>query len=158
MGYTDSSWCSDAEDRKSTAGYVFMLGGAPVAWSLRKEPVVELSSCEAEYIATSLCTCQATWMVNLVEEITAKSHSAITMRIDSVSAINLAKNPIAHGRSKHIEMRFHHLREHIVDGKMNVEYCRTENQIADIMTKGAQVEGFRRLRAVMNVDRLDTIN
>ena len=60
VGYTDSSWCSDAEDRKSTVGYVFMLGGAPIAWNSRKEPVVTLSSCKAEYIATSLCACQAT--------------------------------------------------------------------------------------------------
>ena len=57
MGYTDSSWCSDVEDRKSTIGYVFMLGGAPVAWSSRKEPVVALSSCEIEYITASLCAC-----------------------------------------------------------------------------------------------------
>ena len=94
-----------------------------------------LSSCKAEYIDVSLCACQATWMVNLVKEITVKSHDAITMKIDNMSAINLAKNLIEHGRSKHIEMRFHHLREHIVDGKMNVEYCRTENQITDIMTR-----------------------
>ena len=158
VGYTDSSWCSDAEDRKSTAGYVFMLGGATIAWSSRKEPVVALSSCEAEYIAASLCACQATWMVNLVEEITGKNHGAITMKIDSMSAINLAKNPIAHGRSKHIEMRFHYLREQVADGKMNLEHCRTENQIADIMTKGVQVEVFRKLRAMMNIDSLDTMN
>ena len=74
-----------------------MLGGAPVSWSLRKEPVVALSSCEVEYIAASLCACQATWMVNLVEEITRKDHGAITIKIDNMSAINLAKNPIAHG-------------------------------------------------------------
>ena len=102
-----------------------MLDGALVAWSSRKEPVVALSSCEAEYIAASLCACQATWMVNLVEEITGKNHGAITMKIDSMSAINLAKNPIAHGRSKHIEMRFHYLRERVADGKMNLEHCRT---------------------------------
>jgi hypothetical protein len=75
-------------------------------------------------------------MLNLVEEIIAKSHGAITMKIDKMPAINLAKNPIAHGRSKHIEMRFHYLREQVAYGKMNVEHCRTENQIADIMTKG----------------------
>ena len=66
VGYTDSSWCSDVEDRKSTAGYVFILGGAPVAWSSRKEPVVALSSCEEEYRVDSLCACQAIWMVNMV--------------------------------------------------------------------------------------------
>ena len=109
VGYTDSSWCSDAEDRKSTVRYVFMLGGVPISWSSRKEPIMALSSCEAEYIVASLCVCQVTWMVNLVEEITRKDHGAITMKIDSISAINLAKNPIAHGRSKHIEMRFHYL-------------------------------------------------
>ena len=158
MGYTDSSWCSDADDHKSTIGYVFMLGRTPVALSSRKEPVVTLLLCKAEYIVDSLCACQATWMVNLVEEITTKSHGAITMKIDNMSAINLAKNPIAHGRSKHIEMRFHYLREQVADGKMNVEHCRTENQIADIMTKGVQVEVFRRLRAMMNVDSLDTMN
>src|ERR1044072_365697 len=98
-----------------------MLGGASVAWSSRKEPIVALSSCETEYIAASLCACQATWMVNLVEEIIGKNHGAITMKIDNMSAINLAKNPIAHGQSKHIEIRFHYLREQVTGGKMNLE-------------------------------------
>ncbi|CAI8603983.1 unnamed protein product [Vicia faba] len=158
VGYTNSSWCSDAEYRKLTAGYVFMLCGAPIVWSSRKEPVVALSSCEAEYIVASLCAYQVTWMVNLVEEITGKDHGVITMKIDNMSAINLEKNPIAHGRSKHIKMRFHYLREQIPDGKMNLEHCRTENQITDIMTKGVQVEVFRRLKTMMNIDSLDTMN
>ena len=134
-----------------------MLGGAQFGWSSRKEPVVSLSSCEAEYIVTSLCACQATWMVNLVEEIIRKDHGAITMKIDSMSAINLAKNLIVHGRSKYIEMRFHYLREQVTNGKINLEHCRTENQIADITTKGVQVEVFRRLRTMMNIDSLDTL-
>ena len=75
-----------------------------------------------------------------------------------MSAINLAKNPIAHDRSKHIEMRFHYLQEQVTDRKMNLEHCRTENQIADIITKGVPVEVFRRLRAMMNINSLDTMN
>ncbi|XP_050908054.1 secreted RxLR effector protein 161-like [Lathyrus oleraceus] len=66
VGYTDSSWYGDVEYRKLTVGYLFMLGGVSFAWSSRKEPVVALSSCEAEYIVVSLCTCQVTWMMNLV--------------------------------------------------------------------------------------------
>ena len=97
-------------------------------------------------------------MVNLVEEITGKDHRAITMKIDNMSAMNLEKNPIAHGRSKHIELRFHYLQEQVADEKMNLEHYRTENQIADIIMKGVQVEVFRRLRAMMNVDSLDTMN
>lgn len=109
MGYTDSSWYSDDEDRKSIIGYVFMLGGAPIAWSSRKKLVVALSSCEVEYIIDSLCACQATQLVNLVEEITWKNHGAITMKIDNMFTINLAKNLIAHGQNKHIKMRFHYV-------------------------------------------------
>ena len=81
-----------------------------------------------------------------------------SMKIDNMSAINLAKNPIVHGRSKHIEMRFHYLQEQVADGNMNLEHCRTENQIADIMMKGVQVEVFRRLKTMMNIDCLDTMN
>ncbi|XP_050888702.1 secreted RxLR effector protein 161-like [Lathyrus oleraceus] len=76
VDYTDSSGCSDVEDRKFTVCYVFMLGGALVAWSSRKEPVVAMPSCEVEFIVVSLYACQATWMVNLVEEITRKDHGA----------------------------------------------------------------------------------
>lgn len=111
MVYTDSSWCVDVEDKKSTFGYVFMLSCAPVAQSSRKEPVVTLSSCEAEYITASLCACQATSMVNLIKEITSKNHGVMTMKIDNMFDIRLAKNPTTHGRRKHIYMRFHYLRE-----------------------------------------------
>ncbi|XP_073224742.1 uncharacterized protein [Cicer arietinum] len=69
LGYTDSNWCGDKDDRKSTAGYVFMFGGAPISWCSKKEPVVALSSCEAEYIIASLCACQAVWLVNLLREL-----------------------------------------------------------------------------------------
>lgn len=155
VGYTDLSWCSDYEDRKSTTGYVFMLGGTSVAQSSRKEPIIALSSCEAEYIVTSLCACQATWMTNLVEKITGKGHRAITTTIDNMSAINLAKNQITHERSKHIEMKFHYLREKVASGKLNLKHCRVDNQIAEIMTKGVQIEVFKRLRAMMNVDNFN---
>ena len=74
-----------------------MLGDAPVTWSSRKELVAALSSCKAEYIVVSLCACQTTWMMNLVEEITGKDHGVITTNIDNMPATNLTKNLIAHG-------------------------------------------------------------
>lgn len=158
MDYTDLSWCNGVEDRKSTATYVFMLGGASVAWNSRKEPVLELSSCEEEYIYAFLCACQVTRMVNLVEEITTNNHVAITMKIDNMYAINLVKNSIAHGRSIHIEMKFHYLRDQVENGKLDLEHFRIENQIVNIMMKGVQVEVFKKLRSMINVDSLDTIN
>ena len=97
-------------------------------------------------------------MVNLVEKIIGKDHGAITMKIGSMSVINLAKNTTAHGRSKHIKMRFHYLRDQVADGKMNLEHCRTENQITDIVMKDVRVKVFIILRVMMNVDSLETMN
>ncbi|GAU23070.1 hypothetical protein TSUD_183690 [Trifolium subterraneum] len=145
-------------DRKSTAGYVFLLGGAPIAWSSKKESVVALSSCEAEYIATSLCACQAIWLANLIEEVMGEDHGVVKMRIDNISAINLAQNPVAHGKSKHIEMRFHYPREQVSNGRICVEHCRSEDQLADIMTKAVQTEVFKRIRSMMGLNRLATMN
>jgi hypothetical protein len=156
--YTDSSWCGDIDDRKSTAGYVFLLGGALVAWCSRKESVVALSSCEAEYIAASLCACQAAWMENLIDEIMGENHGAIEMNIDNMSAINLAKNPVSHGKSKHIEMRFHYLREQVNNGKLVLKHCRSEDQIADIMTKAVQTDVFKRLRNMIGLCPLATMS
>ncbi|WJX72888.1 hypothetical protein P8452_56724 [Trifolium repens] len=156
--YTDSSWCGDVDARKSTASYVFLLGGAPIAWCSKKESVVALSSCEAEYIAASLCACQAAWMENLMNEILGEDHGAIEMNIDNMSAINLAKNPVSHGRSKHIEMRFHYLREQVSNGKLVLKHCRSEDQIADIMTKAVQTDVFKRLRNMIGMCPLATMS
>jgi hypothetical protein len=60
------NWCDDKDDRESTAGYIFLVGGAPISWSSRKEHVVALSTCEAEYIVASLCACQGVWLCNLM--------------------------------------------------------------------------------------------
>ncbi|XP_050909332.1 secreted RxLR effector protein 161-like [Lathyrus oleraceus] len=104
LGYTDSNWCGDKDDQKSTAGYLFMFGKTPISWCSKKEPVVALSSFEAEYIAASMCACQAVWLVNLCKELDSSRNEAVLLLVDNISAINLAKNPIAHGRSQHIEM------------------------------------------------------
>ncbi|XP_058769270.1 secreted RxLR effector protein 161-like [Vicia villosa] len=111
LGYMDSNWCEDKDDRKFTSGYVFMFGGALIPWCYKKGLVVALSSCEAEYITMSLCACLALWLVNLLEELGSNMEEDVTLLVDNVSAISLAKNPIAHGRSKHVAMRFHYLRD-----------------------------------------------
>ncbi|GAU51495.1 hypothetical protein TSUD_413780, partial [Trifolium subterraneum] len=124
MGYTDSNWCGDVEDRKSTAGYIFYFGEAQISWCSKKEPVVALSS--------------------------------LTLKVDNVSAINLAKNPIVHGRSKHIEMRFHYLREQVNNGNLALEYCKSEEQVADLFTKEVAVQVFQKLRGLIGMETVAT--
>ncbi|GAU31071.1 hypothetical protein TSUD_322080 [Trifolium subterraneum] len=145
-------------DRKSTAGYIFYFGEAPISWCSKKELVVALSSCEAEYIAASLSTCQAIWLRNLIEEISLVKCNTVTLKVDNVSAINLAKNPIAHGRSKHIEMRFHYLREQVNNGNLALEYCKSEEQVADLFTKAVAVQVFQKLRGLMGMETVANMN
>jgi hypothetical protein len=135
----------------STAGYIFLVGEAPISWCSRKEHVVALSTCEAEYIAAALSSCQEVWLNNLMNELCEVKNSNVVIKVDNTSAINLAKNPVAHGRSKHIEMRFHYLREQVSKGILTLEHCKSELQLADIFTKATQVEVFKRLRDLMGV-------
>jgi hypothetical protein len=120
--------------------------------------VVALSSCEVEYIAASLSTCQAIWLKNLIEEISQAKIESVKLRIDNVSAINLAKNPIAHGRSKHIELRFHYLREQVNNGNLTLEHYRSEDQFADLFTKAVTVKVFQKLRDQMGVESVRNMN
>jgi hypothetical protein len=82
----------------------------------------------------------------------------IELRVDNKSAINLAKNPIAHGRSKHIETKFHFLRDQISKGKVKLVYCSTDVQIADALTKPLKIERFKDLRKMLNVQSLKNLN
>ncbi|PNX60888.1 cationic amino acid transporter 1-like protein [Trifolium pratense] len=137
---------------------MFFYGGSPISWCSKKEPVVALSSCEAEYIAASLSTCQAIWLKNLIEEISQDKCESVTLKIDNVSAINLAKNPIAHGRSKHIELRFHYLREQVSNGNLALMHCRSEEQVADLLTKAVTTQVFEKLRSEMGIETVDNMN
>ncbi|KOM56838.1 hypothetical protein LR48_Vigan10g273000 [Vigna angularis] len=153
--YSDADWCGDKEDRKSTAGYIFFMGGTPISWSSRKEPVVALSSCEAEYIAACEATCQATWLGFLLEGLKIELTGRVRLLVDNKSAIDLAKHPASHGRSKHIETRFHYIREQVSSGRLDVVHCRSEDQLADILTKALKSERFQSLRKQIGMVRAE---
>jgi len=88
--------------------------------------MVALSSCEVEYIAASMAVCQAQWINMLLIEMQLMEDEKMELRVDSKSSIDLAKHPIAHGRSKHIETLFHFLRDQVNKGKMDVVHCKTK--------------------------------
>jgi hypothetical protein len=112
----------------------------------QKQKVVALSSCEAEYIAATTAACQGVWLGRLLGDLLGKKDGIATIFVDNKSAIQLCKNPVFHDRSKHIETRFHFIRECVDDGKINVEYIGTEDQLADILTKALGRIQFQNLR------------
>lgn len=149
--YTNSDYAGDIDDRRSTSGYAFLLSGGAVAWVSKKQHVVTLSTTEAEFVAAAYCACQCVWMRRILEEFGLKQSGSTTIMCDNSSAIKLSKNPVLHGRSKHIDVRFHFLRDLTKDGVVKLVHCGTNEQIADILTKPLRLEVFVRLREKLGV-------
>jgi hypothetical protein len=134
IGYTDASYADDKETRKSTGGYLFTLNGGAISWRSKKQSIVACSSTEAEYIALSDATKEAKWLNKLQEDLKVEKKPTIIYE-DNQSTIMLAENSIHNERSKHIDTRYHYIREQIEEGYIRVVYIATEYQPADSMTK-----------------------
>ena len=122
IGFSDSDFAGDSHDRKSTSGHIFLFGGKAVSWSLQKQSIVALSSCEAEYIAATSATCQAVWMNRLIGELTSDEESMVKRMVDNQSAITLSNNTGHHNRTKHIDTRYHFIRQCVEDKKIEVTF------------------------------------
>ncbi|XP_055822197.1 uncharacterized mitochondrial protein AtMg00810-like [Solanum dulcamara] len=107
VGYSDSDYGGDLDDRKSTSEYLFHLGSATFSWSSKKQQTIALSTCEAEYIAATACTCQAIWLKNILEELSFAQDYPIKIYVDNKSTISLAKNSVPYSQSKHIDTKYH---------------------------------------------------
>jgi hypothetical protein len=151
LAYTDNDYAGDLEDRKSTSGLLFMLSSRAVSWSSKKQPVVTLSTTEAEFIAAAFCACQVVWLRRMLEKLDHASAGTTIIYCDNNSTIKLSKNPVMHGRSKHIDVRFHFLRELTQDEVVTLLHCRSQEQLADIMTKPLPRVVFEKLRTLMGV-------
>lgn len=148
-GFTDASFANDTEDRRSIGGYCFKLGGSSVSWAVERQKLVAQSTAEAEYIAMATCTKEALWMRNLLQELdginTSKLYSTpIQIWADNQAAIILSKNPAHHKRTKHIDLRYHFLRQHVLEGTIKFEYVASGQQTADIFTKALGRELHKR--------------
>jgi hypothetical protein len=134
-GYSNSDLAGDLDSRKSTSGVLFFLGKGPVSWQSIKQRVVALSSCEAEYIAVATAACQGVWLACLLSELKDADVEVPVLRVDNKSTISLIRNPVHHDRSKHIDIRYHLIREYEQTGQIAVNFIRTEEQLGDILTK-----------------------
>nr|KAJ0196411.1 hypothetical protein LSAT_V11C700384790 [Lactuca sativa] len=135
IGYSDSSHNVDPDDGRSTTGHIFYHASSPITWCSQKQDTVALSSCEAEFMAATTSACQAIWLQDLLGEIMNKAQEKVILRVDNKSAIELTKNPVFHGRSKHIHTRFHFIRNCVEREQVEVENIPGGEQRADILTK-----------------------
>ena len=144
IGYTDSDYAGCKIDRKSTSGSCQFLGRRLVSWYSKKQHSVSTSTAEAEYIVAGSCCAQILWMRNQLQDY-GLALTKIPILCDNTSAIAIANNPVQHTRTKHIDIRYHFLREHVMSGTVELHFVPTDQQIADIFTKPLDESTFSRL-------------
>ena len=151
VGYTDSDWAGSFDDRKSTLAYVFCLGSKAISWSSKKQNSVALSSAEAEYISVNEATREAVWLRRILIDLQQKVEDPTPIFCDNQSAISMSKNPVFHGRSKHIELRHNYIRDMVQRKEINLEYIKTTEQPADVLTKAVPIEKLEQFKDNMKI-------
>ena len=150
LGYTDADYAGDMDKRRSTSGYVFNFTGGAVSWRSRLQNCTSMSTTEAEYIAASEACKEAIWLARLVGDL-GISVEVPTLHCDSQSAIMLAKNPVFHAKTKHIAVKYHFIQDVLEDKLMELVKVHTDDNPADLLTKGLASERFAHCRALMGV-------
>eukprot|EP00253_Pinus_taeda_P009646 PITA_09646 len=156
VGFTNSDWAGDPDDRKSTAGYVFTFGSRPITWACKKQSTISLSSPEAKYRGAVEASKEALWLCQILSEFGFQKQHPTTLWCDNQSAIQLCKDPVQHQRSKHIELHMHFIRKLIHDHVLEVQYCSTDDQVADIFTKALTEAKFTKLQFMVGVQEVVT--
>ena len=158
IGYTDSDFAGNIDDRKSTSGYIFHIGLGAVSWASKKQPIVTISSAEAEYVAATSTACQVVWMRRVLLDLQHNHEEPTPILCDNKSTIALSKNHVFHKRSKHIDTRYHFIRELVNNGEIYLEFCKSEDQLADIFTKALPKSNFEYLREKLGIIDVKFVN
>jgi hypothetical protein len=140
IGYADADWGGDKRDRKSTSGFICLVGTSVVSWSCKKQQCVALSSTEAEYVSAAMATQELLYLRTLLAELGHEQAEATTLFQDNQGAIILASDTVTTKRSKHIDIKFHFIRDCVNQGILKTTYVNTKEMLADIMTKAVTRE------------------
>jgi hypothetical protein len=153
--FTDADWASDPSDRRSTSGIIVFLGHNPITWLAKKQHTVSRSSTEAEYRSLATGAVELAWLRQVLCDLKLFLPSAPLIWCDNTSALTLASNPVFHGRTKHIEVDYHFVREKVVRGDLLLQFISTHDQLADIFTKALPSTRFLQLCSKLMVCSTD---
>ncbi len=156
VGFSDLDWAGDPNSQRSVLGYAFILCGAVIAWSAKKQQTIALSSTEAEYMVMTHSRKEAVFLNHLFGDLAIPVSNSIPLLVNNQSVIALAENPIFPTRSKHIKVRHHWMHEKVGDGTIQLEYVPTTDQVTDIFTKPLNVEKFRKFRDVLGLVQINS--
>lgn len=150
-GYTDADFANDIDQRKSVMGYTFSLGSGSISWASRKQKVVTLSSTEAEYIGASEASKEGCWLRTLIRGMTIPIDSPTAVRCDNNATISLSGDPSCHSRVKHIDNRYHHIRDCVEKKKIFLPRVSSFDNVADTLTKALPAPDFLRHRSALGL-------
>lgn len=151
VGFADADWGGDTNDRKSTSGYIFKVFNSTVSWSSRKQKTVSISSTESEFVSLCSAFCEGMWLKQLLCELGIKMNGSFEIYEDNQACIAIAQEPREHQRMKHIDIKYCFIRNQIQEEGVQIKYIPTEEQLADIMTKGLDRAKFLNLRDGINL-------
>jgi hypothetical protein len=146
VGYCDADWANDRDTRRSTTGYVIMVAGATISWASKLQPTVALSTSEAEYMAACAAAQEAIYQRQLLKDLGFDQDEATVIYEDNTGAIGLSENPALHSRSKHIDIKYHFVRERVSNGEIKLVHVASEEQLADLLTKPLSKQKVEYLR------------
>ena len=135
VGYMDADWVNDVSNWRSISGYAFLYAGGAVSWMSKQQSTTATSSTHAEYVAAAEAAKELVWLRRLLSELREPTYGPTTLYIDNRAADLLARNPVNHAATKHIDVRYHFIRECIADGSVNLSLIGSNDMMADIMTK-----------------------
>jgi hypothetical protein len=150
VGFCDADWAGDIDNRRSTTGYVFTLGGGVVSWASKVQATVACSTTEAEYMAAAFATREALWLRKLGGDLDL-GLGAVNIQCNNQGAIKLVKHPIATQRSKHIDIQHHFVQERVMRKEVKFEYCETNRNAADLLTKAVTMDKFELCRQTIGM-------
>ena len=154
-GYTDVDLARDATDRQSTSSFIFSLGSAAIAWSRKKQPKAAMSTTKGEYRGATIATCEAIWLKRLLQGLHFEVPNLILIYCNNSSSMELAKNPVFHARTKHIEVNCHFVRERVQSGEVELWYVHTNQLVVDIFTKVLGTDKLQHFFEMFGTQHLD---
>lgn len=151
QAYTDVDWAGNLVDRRSTSGYFTLVGENLVTWRSKKQSVVALSSVEAEFRGIVKGVTEVLWLQKLLKDIGVRIELPTPLMCDNKASISISENHVQHDRTKHVEIDRHFIKEKLEGGIIELSFVRSEDQLADILTKAVNGRTFEVVLCKQNV-------